>query len=400
MIGYYAIAPYFICMAFVLTIASTPLFRRADSPPNPSVERISSIDGLRGFLALAVFFHHGTIYYHWLAKHVWDVPPSRFYTQLGQSGVAFFFMITGYLFWTRLLRKEGHINFLNLYIGRIFRIGPLDLFAVIVLLSIVLFHTGPTPHVSLLRLAHQIIIWLALGALGVGPDVNGYHYTSLILAGVTWTLHYEWLFYFSLIGTSYLARLKRLHFYFIAIPLFLLVVLFSMHYLMKLIQISFFLCGMLSGSLEEKGLLAKLPDWLSSTLVLFLLALDFTYFGSAYQAGPVILMAISFYLIVSGSNIFGLLVSQSAIRLGEISYGTYLLQGLVLYSMFSIPGVQPFAFVSPITYWAVILCCAVLLVTVAAVTHVAIERPGIELGKSFATTVAGSRTSLRSPERA
>jgi len=157
---------------------------------------------------------------------------------------------------------------------------------------------------------------------------------------------------------------------------------------------------MLSGSLEEKGLLAKLPDWLSSTLVLFLLALDFTYFGSAYQAGPVILMAISFYLIVSGSNIFGLLVSQSAIRLGEISYGTYLLQGLVLYSMFSIPGVQPFAFVSPITYWAVILCCAVLLVTVAAVTHVAIERPGIELGKSFATTVAGSRTSLRSPERA
>jgi peptidoglycan/LPS O-acetylase OafA/YrhL len=101
--------PSLLCMAIILGIAATPLFKMADSPPNPyaegpHAERVTSLDGLRGFLAFGVFFHHAVITYFYLANGRWDTPPSRFYTLAGHIGVDMFFMITGYLFWSRLIR--------------------------------------------------------------------------------------------------------------------------------------------------------------------------------------------------------------------------------------------------------------------------------------------------------
>ena len=42
------------------------------------------------------------------------MPPSVFYTNIGKAGVTVFFMITGYLFWTQILRAEGRPDFLKL----------------------------------------------------------------------------------------------------------------------------------------------------------------------------------------------------------------------------------------------------------------------------------------------
>jgi peptidoglycan/LPS O-acetylase OafA/YrhL len=395
MIGYYAIAPYFVCMALILAIASTPLFVWADTPPNPAGARISSIDGLRGFLALAVFFHHGTIYHNWLLQHVWQVPPSRFYTQLGQSGVAFFFMITGYLFWGKLLRLEGRINFRDLYIGRLFRIGPLYIFAIATMLGIVFFHTGLAPKIPVSQLLHELGLWLALGFFGGGPDVNGYSTPATILAGVTWSLKAEWRFYLSLLAMGYVARYRRLSICALILSLFFLLVSVSMHRLIIYVPYGYLMLGMLCASLEQDGMLLKAPDWVSSSALLLLLAMDFAFFGSAYQATPMLMMGFCFYLIVSGSKFFGLLVSRPAIRLGDISYGTYLLQGVVLYSIFSISALKSLAFTSPITYWAILLGCAILLVTVATLAHILIERPGIDFGKFLIGRFGGNAKRLR-----
>ena len=124
----YSIWPYFACTAFLLIICGSPLFKAADVPPNPGRARISTLDGLRGFLALGVFFHHAAIYHEYLLDQQWRLPPSRFYSLLGQVGVAMFFMITGYLFWSRVVTERGRLDWLQLYIGRVFRIGPLYLF--------------------------------------------------------------------------------------------------------------------------------------------------------------------------------------------------------------------------------------------------------------------------------
>ena len=170
----YSIWPYFVCLVALLAIAATPILKLADTPPNPRGARLSALDGLRGFLALSVFFHHAAIYHDRLIDGSWKLPPSNFYTLLGQVGVAMFFMITGYLFWDRVVRTEGRPDWTSLYVGRVFRIGPLYLFATVTMLAIVFLHTGPHLNVTGTRLAEQIGRWLMLGFI-LGPDdVNGF----------------------------------------------------------------------------------------------------------------------------------------------------------------------------------------------------------------------------------
>ena len=379
MTGYYSIVWYFAGMTVILAVAASPLLRLAGSPPSAAAARASCIDGLRGFLALAVFFHHGAVYHNWLLHRVWAVPPSRFYTQLGQSGVAFFFMITGYLFWARLLRAGGRRNFLSLYIGRLLRIGPLYLLSIVIMLGVVFHHTGLVMRVPRGVLLGQIGRWLALGFFGNGPDVKAYPLTGTIIAAVAWSLQYEWWFYISLMATSFLARLKSAHLG--AVVLAFLALCFLPIDPITRLAIGSFLCGMATASLEQNGLLPSWPGWLDSLAILLLLTIDFREFATAFLTVPVLLMGLCFYLVVSGGALFGLLTSRGAIRLGDISYGTYLLQGLVLRGVFDIPGIETFALQSPLAYWCVLLAGAVVLIMVATITHVAIERPGIALGK-------------------
>jgi peptidoglycan/LPS O-acetylase OafA/YrhL len=84
---------------------------------------------------------------------------------------------------------------------------------------------------------------------------------------------------------------------------------------------------------------------------------------------------------VFGCDLFGLLLTMPARRLGNASYGIYLLQGLVLAWMFAIAPVRAFALASAVQYWVVIFACALLLVLGASVAHHFIEQPGIRLGR-------------------
>jgi peptidoglycan/LPS O-acetylase OafA/YrhL len=67
-------------------------------------DRYASLDGLRGYCAFFVFLHHASIWYSYLHTNSWAAPPSHFYNHLGQSGVAIFFMITGFLFFFEITR--------------------------------------------------------------------------------------------------------------------------------------------------------------------------------------------------------------------------------------------------------------------------------------------------------
>jgi peptidoglycan/LPS O-acetylase OafA/YrhL len=98
-------------------------------------------------------------------------------------------------------------------------------------------------------------------------------------------------------------------------------------------------------------------------------------------------LGIVFYLIISGSSVFGLLLTRPARRLGDISYGIYLLQGIVLYFVFTLEPIRVIALASPALHWIVIGLCALLLMTLAAVTHHLIELPGIRLGKSVTAAI-------------
>ena len=96
---------YFVLMAFVLGMAALPQFRFVDEAKSSA--RYSALDGLRGFAALSVFFHHVAITYYFIVAGEWSHAGSRFYTLLGPVGVSLFFMITGFLFWGKMLRTKG-----------------------------------------------------------------------------------------------------------------------------------------------------------------------------------------------------------------------------------------------------------------------------------------------------
>lgn len=386
-LDYYSIWPFFACLIVLVIVASARLFQQADVPPSGHRHRQSNLDGLRGFLAMAVFFQHAAIYHQFLLNGAWIDPP-QFYFVLGQIGVSLFFMITGYLFWGKLVDENGRPEWLRLYVGRVFRIGPVFYFAVAVLLVIVFASTGLHMRVSPSTLLVEIGRWLPIGINGGGGDVNGYAGTSMLLFGVTWTLSSEWKFYASLPLWAVIARRRRWH-----LPALSCLALFCIVYSVVRPEVTvaapsircfLFVAGAVCATLERRGLLLLLPRAAMSALTLAILAIILSGNSTAYDTLPALGLALCFFLIISGADIFGLLASRPARRMGDVSYSIYLLQGLVTTLVFRIPAMRHFALQSSLTHWIAMCGCAVMLLLTSMLTYRFIERPGIGYGKYVA----------------
>ena len=109
----------FLCflLAWIL-VRSSRFYNQLSS--ETSAERVSMIDGLRGWLALGVFFTHAYSMHAWFVQGQWGGAQAGFFGMTGEIGVALFFMITGFLFWGRVLRAETGLNVEALYtrVGR------------------------------------------------------------------------------------------------------------------------------------------------------------------------------------------------------------------------------------------------------------------------------------------
>lgn len=378
MAGGHPVALYYWPMMAITVIAavfafiSLPASSMADAPP-PAGRSNNAIDGLRGFLALGVFILHAAIYQTYLRTGVWELPQSAFITMCGQGGVALFFMITAYLFWGRVLHDTP--RWTDFYIGRVFRIGPLYLSAFAVVLFVTLLRGPGEP---LIALAKHLVRWLLLGA-GGAPQLNGYPNTHLLLAGVTWSLQYEWGFYLAL---PLLARFRGQPVVFSALALCGLLVALLLHP-SKGPSIwgcgAFFTAGALCASLPRTAL----PRGVGSCVVIALVAVYLAAFDTAYAPLPVLIACAAFWLIASGETVFGLLRSRAAVRLGNVSYGIYLLQGLLLAGAFALQPVRSFALSGEIQYLCVVVAIGVALVAVSVAAYWLVERPGIRLGRQL-----------------
>lgn len=128
------ILSFLACIVLGFVLSKTKRFSYLSDRDN----RFGAIDGIRGYLALSVFFHHYVITYYWKLNQVWQRPPENFFQNLGKVGVAIFFMITGFLFFSRIISQDRTINWFSLYKSRIFRIYPLYLFSLCVISLFVL----------------------------------------------------------------------------------------------------------------------------------------------------------------------------------------------------------------------------------------------------------------------
>lgn len=383
----FSIWPCAVLMAAAWLMLCAPVFRPVDEPLHD--RRTATLDGLRGFLALSVFAHHLAITHGYIATGAWVLPPSGVYTLLGQAGVVVFFMITGVLFWGKLLDSGGRPDWAGLYIGRVCRIGPMYLLAVGLMLAVVAWRTGFALREPAWTVAAAVLQWLALGLDPLQPDVNGYRGTGLILAGVTWTIFVEWLFYGALRPMARFARGRRpLRFAGGGLLLCLLALVIAawsgppaLLVATLATVVGAFFSGMVAACLLRRPARPRIPAWAGSPLALACLALLFLGFDD--MLGPVQLVLVSafFWLVCDGATLFGLLSTRPARRLSTISYSIYLMQGLALTAVFAIPPVRDFAMSGPIRFWLVGGLCVLLLLVASAATYRLVERPGIAQGR-------------------
>ena len=354
--------------------------------PQASGGRMGCIDGLRGFLAFGVFLHHYVITYSYRLTGLWTDPRSSFYKLAGGAGIAFFFMITGFLFWHKILSAGGKVDWTKLYASRVFRIVPLYWFVVALVVFLVFSVGGLELNVSAMRLASQMMAWLSFARL-LPPDINGFRGTNIIVAGSLWTLKYEWVFYLCLPLMAVLItesrRLPVLMWLAAGCVIAVRAYNFKIPYLeLDTNMFIYFVTGAFSAFLYRYEALRNMAQKsVLSWVAVISLGLLFTFFNSIYGVAPLLLMAAFFIIVALGNSIFGVLRLPAVVLMGEISYSMYLLHGVLLYICFSVLLPDFMRAASPALVSATMALMGALLVGISWVSYCLIEKPGMRLGK-------------------
>jgi peptidoglycan/LPS O-acetylase OafA/YrhL len=341
----------------------------------PTQGRFASIDGLRGYLAFFVFLHHTCIWYFYLRSGKWEPAPSNVYTHFGQSSVALFFMITSFLFFSKIIegRSKG-IDWRRLYVSRFLRLTPLYFFVISVMFLLVLIVSNGAMNEPASKLAMGMLRWIFFSVLGE-PDINGIEGTRHIVAGVTWSLRFEWLFYFSLPVIAMIVGVKPPLTYVCFGVIFAAYAAMhpSIHYLS-------FAGGILAACLVRLEFVRRLAvGGIPSFIAISCLISTVVFFPWGYEVAPISLLTVFFIIIASGNTLFGLLSVPASRTLGEFAYGIYLMHGIIIYITFNfVLGLPAARALSAMQHWMVVLGVTPVLVFVCFLLYTFIERPAMQ----------------------
>lgn len=365
--------PAVIAVAFALV--SARLMQGVVGVPSTQ-GRYSGIDGLRGYLAFFVFLQHAVVWHFHLEEGTFRPPESHLYRHLGESSVALFFMITGFLFFSKLIEsRDSDLDWRRLYVSRFLRIVPLYLFSMILLFTIVAVVSRGQLIEPVPALVKHALAWLGFTFTGM-PKINGLSDTLSITAGVAWTLPYEWFYYFSLPFIAFVIRVKAPIRYIAAgIAINLVCLKFwnaSINHMLA------FPGGMLAAVLVRNEAFRKLAATRIATLAIAVCLAAVVTFETAYAIQPILLLTIAFSFIAGGNTFLGLLTHSASRLLGEISYSIYLLHGIILYVTFTfIVGTESAKNLSVENYWMVILLAVPVVVVISSLTFRFVEQPAL-----------------------
>ncbi|MDP9095168.1 MAG: acyltransferase family protein [Pseudomonadota bacterium] len=304
----------------------------------------------------------------------WNAPPLSVYRPLGDLCVKVFFMITAYLFVGKIIDSSKRpIDWLALFVSRVLRLTPLYLVAMAALLAMVGTLTHWTLQESLDLLLNHTGQWLTFTMVDI-PDINRLPQTSLLVAGVTWSLAYEWLFYLSLPLLA-LVLTRR-----VPAATVLICTSFALWLIAIKAAVIFpwsFVVGAAAAVVARTEFVAK---WLrgGGAAIAAVAALATVVLGQ--DPGPakasVPALVVFFIPIACGNSLLGILTNRPALLLGEVSYGLYLLHGLLLTIVFHLMlGVPLAKTLSPLQHWVVVAGAGCVLVVIASLTFKWIERP-------------------------
>jgi peptidoglycan/LPS O-acetylase OafA/YrhL len=384
-------------LAYFMATLAAGLLANWGFPLPPGERRIGCIDGLRGYLALAVFAHH---FIRWIQVtrlgEDWALVPIsvRFFHQLGAAGVALFFMTTGLVFYPRVLAGFQACSWSAIYASRVFRIVPLIVFSVAAVTFIIYLRTGNGLDGNYPVAAAQWIIgWDE-------PALLGYEDSYRLNAGVLWSLWFEWLFYiFALPVFAIMMELTRVYFPSYVLPIGLLfasIVYRTFTSTSIFLYLPLFITGMCAyelGRHEQITRMLRTPA--ATTAAVAALGFGMVVVSNPYyRALP--LFGFFFVCVACGNSIWGLLRTKGALVLGEASYSIYLLHGILL-SLFFVDASRISGAVSTQELPLLLPILTIVLVVATALTFLFIERPAIRIGAKVIRHWTGRRLQPEAP---
>ena len=389
-----ALHPAWVLAPWCVALLTVGLLVRL-APAAPVAGRHASIDGLRGHLAFAVFLHHGVIWHGFLRTGRWEAPPSAFYNHLGQASVVLFFMITAFLFVGKLRdSRERPIDWLRLFVSRTLRLTPLYLLAMLGLLLLCGALSGWTLQVPASELRPALLHWLFFTIGGAG-DINAIPQTFTLIAGVTWSLPLEWMFYLLLPTLALLMR-RAAPWWLAGLTLLAAIGIWS-HHKHPWMLAAFAGGGMAAWVARHPRTSRLARTHAGSAIVVAALVLAAASSPHVLNWRPMLALTVAFTLIAAGSDLFGALTARVSIALGELAYGIYLMHGLLLSgSLAFILTRQQAAGFAPWQHWAWLTALAPVLVTCTWLAFRWVERPCMESSDRCTHWLRARLTTLRS----
>jgi peptidoglycan/LPS O-acetylase OafA/YrhL len=365
--------PVFAIVAVGISIVTAWILARV-SPP-PALKRYDALDGLRGLLAVLVMINHAAAWWQFARTGEWTLLSSRLYAHFGQSSVALFFMITAFLFGSKLVDgRVRPIAWPRLYVSRVLRLVPLYLCFVALLAVLSLVTSGFALRESVLRFGLNIGHWLAFTVVDM-PAIN--RFPAPIVGGAAWSLVFEWWFYLALPFLGVLLGTRRESGWLItASALSTLVAAFWITSRGSWSIAALFLGGWPAVFLVRRPRLQALI-WRPVCAIVALAALAAATRPPPFALQSTLLLAVAFGIVASGNTLFGALTSAPLRVLGEMGYSVYLLHGILLYVAFSGIGLDRVSAFSPVQHWAVVWATVPVLLCVCRLTFRTIEAPAM-----------------------
>ncbi|EOL7462074.1 acyltransferase family protein [Escherichia coli] len=309
-----------ITTILIIGVFNTKYFSFLDSR---SKKTNLEINGLRFFLSVGVAFHHFVYSFMYHSGKGWVVDGFNINFFIGRFSVAIFFIISGYLFYEKIAINT---NWKAFYIKRFLRIAPMSFISSALCIYIAVYLDNGSFDLS--KQIWNMLYWFDAGILNLRMDISSVPNASLINAGVTWTLYWEWLLYFSMPFLSLFIKKET------KLPLVISIIAAS-YYIMP----SFNYKAGCYAALFAFGFLAKEINTKTNksfiiNILPLLLIVSIIYIGSSSLTLPIIPLCFLFFISVNNTkSLFGVFNNRGVQRLGEISYSIYLLHGIAWYLM-------------------------------------------------------------------
>lgn len=379
--GYLALLSVLPVAWFVARVST-----RRSPAPQTAMSRLGSLDGVRGILALAVMAHHFRIAWNWRITGRWELPSEAIFSNLGPSGVIMFFMITGLLFWRKLVVENGRLDLVPFALSRVFRIYPAYLLSLVVIALASVLTASKVAPLEVADAARSLGNWLLFAG---DPHVGfqGFGDARVINAGVIWTLQYEWVFYLLLPLVALALRVTRP-----GAPARICLLAASIAYIgfrtipplgwfQTHIAVGFLYGGLAYEVLRSERICRWLQTPAASLLGLICSAGMLSSVAYPFGALNYLLLSVPFIVIAAGNSMFGVLRSREAIALGDASYSIYLFHGIFVFIFFAL---IPPAYLSSAVVWFGLPLIAAGVSVWSLVCFANLEEPAIRFGKALA----------------